>query len=619
MLHYATPIRRGLALVAAQADVFVFEAPFDGKIKSLRLSSGSNASTSDAIFDLNLDGASIFTAPTRPHIAVGTRTVEVALDVAVTLGQPISLDLDSVDASGIGAPLSMHVTFDDAGSLASNSILDYGLPAGSHTLNEYFRLNSLTNVWEWSTEVLIYNKLIDDLYSEALNRAATTLERTTQTTALQTAEGSYIAFKAAVRNMISVVFNSAEYAALGTSDAVFIEDLYRASLGRPSDATGFSTWSTFLSSHTRAQTVAAFIISDELTIERLGRAWWQKYANADAASVRGILFPTGLPSVGDTILYNADGTWHYGAASGAPSGAAGGDLLSNYPNPTVAKIQNRAVNTMPAPSVISDNFNDNSLDGTYWTVVTDFGSFAETNQRLQMIGTTTGGREVINGPLHDWTGRTAQIVVTNVLSTGSSAKNYFALVTTANGILNVNESFAAFYIYNDGSGMRLVGQHFRFTVANDTIFNIAYDATAHKYLRFRHDSSANLLYWETSPDGATWTARGNSSTTQSGAINITSQRICFFIQPDAQAYFDDYLTTVPAQDIVKRGDTLAWDDANNRFTNTAMGQLPTITAAPAVAPTILTGFTKAYYNTTDNKIYVWNPVAAVWKSTAALT
>lgn len=45
-----------------------------------------------------------------------------------------------------------------------------------------------------------------------------------------------------------------------------------------------------------------------------------------------------------------------------------------------------------------------------------------------------------------------------------------------------------------------------------SIFSIAYDPIAHRYLRLRHDTSSDNVFYETSPDGAAWTVQGTTPT-----------------------------------------------------------------------------------------------------------
>lgn len=53
-----------------------------------------------------------------------------------------------------------------------------------------------------------------------------------------------------------------------------------------------------------------------------------------------------------------------------------------------------------------------------------------------------------------------------------------------------------------------------------TVGDVAYDSTATRFWRIRHSSSANLLYWETSPDGTTYTVQLSAAPT----IALTGMR-----------------------------------------------------------------------------------------------
>lgn len=82
--------------------------------------------------------------------------------------------------------------------------------------------------------------------------------------------------------------------------------------------------------------------------------------------------------------------------------------------------------------------------------------------------------------------------------------------------------------------------------ANDETYNMSYDPVAHAYLRIRH--SGSTLYWDTSPDGSTWT---NQRTKGSVTLGLTSVYAELQVgQWSAQAtqqpgYFDN-VNTVPA-------------------------------------------------------------------------
>jgi hypothetical protein len=67
---------------------------------------------------------------------------------------------------------------------------------------------------------------------------------------------------------------------------------------------------------------------------------------------------------------------------------------------------------------------------------------------------------------------------------------------------DTNVNYAGIYAHGDGT----IG----FELNGTTTTTITYSSTTHRYWRIRHDGSS--LYWETSPDRSTWTARRTEGT-----------------------------------------------------------------------------------------------------------
>jgi hypothetical protein len=106
----------------------------------------------------------------------------------------------------------------------------------------------------------------------------------------------------------------------------------------------------------------------------------------------------------------------------------------------------------------------------YPNIKTNVAKFAGSHFQAQIVGGPTG-----NGG--DQFGMTVQ--------SPSSANCKFDLWSDAPGTLT-----ASFKYSNGVPSTNAIG---------------AYDPVAHKYLRIRHDVATATLYWETSPNGSTWT------------------------------------------------------------------------------------------------------------------
>jgi hypothetical protein len=77
---------------------------------------------------------------------------------------------------------------------------------------------------------------------------------------------------------------------------------------------------------------------------------------------------------------------------------------------------------------------------------------------------------------------------------------------------------------------------------------------------------------------------------------------------------DDFSATV-THDPLGNGYRPRWKTSESQFVMTPLGMIPTITFAPSGAPgEVPSGHACARFNTTDNKLYIWNGVAAAWKA-----
>lgn len=145
---------------------------------------------------------------------------------------------------------------------------------------------------------------------------------------------------------------------------------------------------------------------------------------------------------------------------------------------------------------VSDNFNDNSLNGALWSQF-GTGALAETNGRIEITSpsgqTNTGIATARNLRLAN-TSVHAQVTAA---SPGSAVRCESHLSCYLGGdfsqVARMVASTTANQLYTDV----LIGGAYAFTQA------FTYDPSAHAWLRMREDSGT--LYFEASPDGRAWT------------------------------------------------------------------------------------------------------------------
>ena len=164
-----------------------------------------------------------------------------------------------------------------------------------------------------------------------------------------------------------------------------------------------------------------------------------------------------------------------------------------------------------AATIVSDDFNDNSIDTSKWNPNTLFTSLtdtnvpiAETSQRLE-IGPLLKN---VNGPSY------RGLSTVNTYSFDNSSA-YVELVqapasnSTADAMFTVGSDFNNFYrMYESGGNLiGLIRRSAGRGAVEDTLFTIPYDSTNHRFLRIRND--AGNLYMDTAPGTGgipgTWT------------------------------------------------------------------------------------------------------------------
>ncbi|MGA9995631.1 MAG: DUF4214 domain-containing protein [Pyrinomonadaceae bacterium] len=455
-LQYANPVRRTLLLVAEQS-VFVVTSPLDGYLNSVGFRSGVNAQVQDAIFDVKINGVSIYEEESdRSTMAVGTKKVDQLITpVAVARGDTVTVDLVQVHASGIGNPFTALLGFDDR---------------------------------------VTKSKMVRDLYFNAFHREPTSTELTDGAAALATpcaafdAAGTINAFK----TLADSVFTDSEYTSQGTSNTQFLKDLYLAVLGRVFDSDGLAYWLTQMTGgQTRAQMRAAFVYSTEFLNYRMSQACAAVAPAADATSLNGIPLPASLPADAQILKYDDATSRYIFADESVGTSIPAGDL--NTATNVLEKLQGVTIELPVDVEGIKDDFNDNNLSPN-WTKTggsVGFTNVYERNGRIELEVSDNNYSQI------DWTGTLFDFTNTYLLITwlkahaSNSAEVYYSMMK------NTGAAGGYFGFYKNSGNVTF--QHGK-TGQTTLTHTVAYSATDHKFVRIRHDAATGHVFIETMPD-----------------------------------------------------------------------------------------------------------------------
>ena len=168
---------------------------------------------------------------------------------------------------------------------------------------------------------------------------------------------------------------------------------------------------------------------------------------------------------------------------------------------TAQATDNRgAITTSSAVAVTTpaffDDFNDNSLNTSKWSVITPSSPVVVSEQgqqlRITLPGSTLGYNGIVSNATFDIRNGTVQVEKIQPVSQAGWVEDHLIIEKDANN----------YYLLHTGSGSTVLRS--MVNGVNDQLI-IPYDPVAHHYWRLRHQLASNSVFFETSADGITWT------------------------------------------------------------------------------------------------------------------
>lgn len=243
-----------------------FPAPLDCRLNRLFLQIAAPNSEGDTLFNVLVNGVSIYGSPVdRPKILAGDTVSESFPTVDLTEGDIVSVDV-------VGAPLG-----------------------GISGLYIIVQLQDAPTVQQY----------IKSMYQGAFGRQPDSGELAAAVSDL-TAGCSGGTTQTAARALQEDIFTDTEYTSLGTTDDEYLEDVYNAVLGRLSDPGGFAFWQTqMVLGTTRSEILDFFNGSIEHQNLRLQPWCPQMPLNASANKLQGIDVALTAPTiVGQALVWD---------------------------------------------------------------------------------------------------------------------------------------------------------------------------------------------------------------------------------------------------------------------------------------------------------------------------
>lgn len=225
-------------------------------------------------------------------------------------------------------------------------------------------------------------------------------------------------------------------------------------------------------------------------------SWWR--IREASGSVYWDTAPDGLnwrnrASVLDTSLFALSSLYpeFYVETWGAGSSSPGTARYGNFNTVPVRQ---------PVESLV-DSFAGTSVSPSLWAVVAKNGQVTESAGTLKLApNTNTGAAQlyVRSSSLYTLLGSNSWVKVPAVVSAGGSVNNRFTLLADSGNYLQWYFEAGTLYAFSALGGVRT------------TVASLPYSATTHACWRIRETSGT--VFWETSPDGLSWTTQGSALT-----------------------------------------------------------------------------------------------------------
>lgn len=162
---------------------------------------------------------------------------------------------------------------------------------------------------------------------------------------------------------------------------------------------------------------------------------------------------------------------------------------------------------MPSLSTLIDNFNDGVIEANWGNA---YGGVTESGGKAHVpCGTGYAGYQTA----YSWTlaGATFYVAVTTVPAASTATEAYASVFVNAPGIGDGADPLFGTrvgFVINTVTGLLKFASETGYFDPSAT--NVTYSAATHKFLRLREDGTN--VYWDTSPDGTTWTNRRTLAT-----------------------------------------------------------------------------------------------------------
>ncbi|MFF8629691.1 chitosanase [Streptomyces werraensis] len=163
-------------------------------------------------------------------------------------------------------------------------------------------------------------------------------------------------------------------------------------------------------------------------------------------------------------------------------------------------------NFTPLIESLADNFDDNAMNTSLWSG--NYGSVTETGGHAQ-IAVNTSYCALASGARYKVAGSKVHAKVTAPAAAGATSNCYVMMQLVSASAPEGTMIATTINTYTGKIRFSNMTDYWDSTAAGS---ELTYDATAHAWLRVREASGT--LYWETSPDGTTWTVRRSLATPQ---------------------------------------------------------------------------------------------------------